>query len=121
MNSTKPTRRQFLLWVTVGAAVAGLAACGGGSSNSNADMADAPTDCSSTLLNIVGNHGHMVTVTEAEINAGAEKEYTLSTALSHFHTFTLTPGNFADLLAGKRITVTTSTTTHSHTINIECM
>ncbi len=128
MNSTKPTRRQFLLLVTVGATAgaAGLAACGGGggNNNTNSDMTMGAPDCSAINAAIGSNHGHSATVIEADVIAAADKTYTL-TGLPHTHQFTLTAAEFADLAAGKSVakssTQSSTDASHNHTVTIRCV
>ena len=125
MNSTKPTRRQFLLLVTVGATTAGLAACGGGgNNNTNSDMTMGAPDCSAINAAIGSNHGHSVTVIEAEVIAATDKTYTL-TGLPHTHQFTLTAADFADLAAGKSVaksaTQSSTDASHNHTVTVRCV
>ena len=118
------TRKEFLSSVvTTVAGAAGallLTACGGGDSGSDA----APPNCAmnGTTTNIVGNHGHTLTVSKADIAAGASKMYDITGTADHTHHVTIGMSSFGMLM--NNMTVMTMSTTdagHQHSISISCV
>ncbi|MCZ6748504.1 MAG: hypothetical protein O7D96_04370 [SAR324 cluster bacterium] len=131
------TRRDFLLKsVTVpSAAVAGLAglalvSCsgddGGGTSESALSNCTATGTCEAGgdfNVAIAGNHGHTVSLTEADAAAGAEQILVMTVASTngHTHTVTLTAAMLTDLADGLKLRVTSSSTdVHTHCITFNC-
>ena len=116
------SRRQFLLFITAGAAAAGIAACGGGGGNNTGaeDMTSTGNSCSTVNSVIANNHGHAMTVVEADVTAGTEKVFTFTGP--HMHDVTVTAAMFTDLAAGKSVMATsTVTNSHSHQVTIRCI
>ncbi len=114
------TRKSFLsllLKTTAAAAVIPVvAACGGGDDDGGGGGgADAAPGCEEM---IAGNHGHVLNVTQADIDAGVDKTYTLSGSAGHEHMLTITAAQFAQLAAGESITSTSTATTHMHTVTV---
>ena len=56
---------------------------------------------------IMGNHGHALTVTKAEAMAAADKTYDIKGTAMHTHTVVITVAQFAMMLAGTPVAVTT--------------
>lgn len=70
-------------------------------------------------------HQHAITITLADITAGAMKDYHNGVTGLHTHSLKLTAQNFADLAAGMMITVQTNNETgdnmvHNHTVQLVC-
>ncbi|TAL34446.1 MAG: hypothetical protein EPN93_12035 [Spirochaetes bacterium] len=111
------TRREFLTGVlkAVPLIVAGgafLTKCGGSSSDNG-------TDC----MSISANHGHTVTVPQADINTGAQVIYPLTSGSGHTHSITVTVTNFTDLQAMTPVTITSTADgsgPHTHDVTISC-
>lgn len=81
-----------------------------------------PQDCASTGATIGTNHGHTITVTAAEANAGVEKTYNIQGTSLHPHTVTITAANFTALRTAGTITVTSSMDNgHTHNVTVTCM
>jgi hypothetical protein len=125
------TRKEFLN--TVVGAVAGVAgaaalvACGGGDGDSS--DAGVAKNCATNggLAAIGANHGHMMTVTAADVNAGVEKTYNLQgSANGHTHTVTVSAAQFNTMKTnpGTNITINSTlsdmTPSHMHAIMISC-
>ena len=67
------------------------------------------------------NHGHVITVTNAEVNAGVDKTYDLSDNGDHAHTVMVTAADFAALKKDLTVTVESSTdSAHAHMVTISC-
>ncbi len=115
------TRKQFLRTIVgAGIGVAGvatLAACGG----DDGGPADAPGgSCTTPTATIAGNHGHIITVTKAEVTAATAKSYDIMGTATHTHTVMVTAGNFATLAGGGTVTITSSASGHTHDVVVMC-
>lgn len=117
----KLSRQEFLRGALAAAgsaiALAGSSAgCGGdddGGGGGNGGGA-----CSST---IDANHGHTLSVSQADVDAGQPKTYSIKGSSAHDHQVSLTAAHFADLKAGKQVFVTSTTTTaHEHNVGVKC-
>lgn len=76
--------------------------------------------CDAPATNIVGNHGHVMTVSMADVDAGVMKIYDISGSSGHFHEVTLTPTHFATLQAAGAIMVTSTGGPHDHDVMVTC-
>ena len=125
----KLSRRQFLgtsVAVTAGAVV--LAACGGGDDGGGGGGSDAAASAKSCTQNgtstqISGNHGHVLTVSAADVTAGVDKTYDIMGTAAHTHSVTVTAANFATLAGNPNASVMTTSTSgggHTHQITILC-
>jgi hypothetical protein len=91
----------------------GTAGTGGGSANACADSAPSET--------IAENHGHTLTVSQADVEAGTLKTYNIQGTSAHAHSVTVSPGNFTTLRSGGTVPLTsTSGGGHTHGITIVC-
>ncbi|MCZ6748438.1 MAG: hypothetical protein O7D96_04030, partial [SAR324 cluster bacterium] len=68
------------------------------------------------------NHGHTVTLTQAEVDAGAEIPAVVTDNGTHDHTVTLTAAMLADVAGGMRLHVQSAAAAdgHSHCITVNC-
>ena len=117
------TRKQFLAALAAVAALPLVApACGGDDDGGDAtDGSDGDCLANGTQVVISSNHGHIVAVAAADVEAGAQKTYMLSDADGHSHEMTLSADHFADLQGGTMVTVqTTSGGGHTHAITVMC-
>ena len=118
------TRKEFLGSLVKGsAAVVGIAALASacGSSSSGSDATGASCTMNGTTDTIDGNHGHVLTVSKADVIAGADKTYDIMGSASHTHNVTVTAAMFAMLQANHGVSVTTTVTlSHMHSISIVC-
>ena len=74
-----------------------------------------------TAVSIGANHGHNLTVSKADVTAGSEKTYTLTTGNGHTHEVTLTANHFAALQENNSITATsTNDGGHTHSVTVSC-
>ena len=115
------TRREVLVLIVGG--VVG-AACGG--SNSGAPVTGGNCLANGTHVTIGTNHGHVLAVSIADINAGVDKSYDIRGTADHTHTVTLTAADFASLKQNTGTNEESSTTpsaiygTHFHAIAVSC-
>ena len=74
-----------------------------------------------TRTRIESNHGHQLTVSSADVNAGVSRTYNIQGASDHPHTVTVSAADFDMLRANVSVTVTsTSNGGHTHLVNIVC-
>jgi len=68
---------------------------------------EANTDClaNGTAISIGGNHGHSLTVSKADVQAGAAKNFSIQGTSGHNHTVSLTAANFTALQSNSSISV----------------
>ena len=131
MNRREFLRRSLALPPTVAGLWAGLslASCAD-SSDGGANESELST-CSVTGTCVVGgdfrvaisvNHGHTVTLTQAEVDAGAEITVDVVNNGDHNHTVTLTAAMLLDVADGLRLHVlsTGAADGHSHCVTINC-
>ncbi|MGE0546005.1 MAG: hypothetical protein AB7O24_25675 [Kofleriaceae bacterium] len=116
------TRKDFLISVAGAAGLAAVVGCGG---SDEGDDDDGMNDmCTSPNVGIGANHDepHEVTVSITDVNAGADKTYTLSN-VGHTHTFTVTAAQFAMLAQRQSVMITSSNEgvpAHTHQITVTC-
>jgi hypothetical protein len=92
-----------------------------GSAGSDGSASGANCSMNGTDTTIGANHGHVLTVSKADVAAGADKIYDIHGTATHTHSVTVTAALFTMLQANMTI-MTTSTTTdsHSHPITVAC-
>ena len=128
-------RRRFLknalIWLPAGTAALGalLAACSDSSDSADESALsdcslDGTCDTSSAIHDaIANNHGHSVSLSQAEVDAGKAVSPTLTMggADDHIHTVTLTAAMIADIKAGMQLHVDSSNEPgHSHCVTFNC-
>ena len=117
------TRKEFLrTLVGAGVGAAGVVAIAGCGDDGGAATPDAaPLTCGSPAAVIGGNHGHVLTVSMADVNAAAAKTYNIMGGSLHDHTVMVTAAQFASLKTGTTLSITSSSDgTHTHTITVMC-
>ena len=80
-------------------------------------------DCSAngTAVQITGNHGHTLEVSKRDIQAAAEKTYTIQGTAGHAHNVTLSASDFTSLQNDTAIELNSTTGDgHSHSIIVSC-
>ncbi|MFS4455571.1 hypothetical protein [Maribacter sp. 2304DJ31-5] len=81
-------------------------------------------DCAENGANataISNNHGHTLTVSKEDIEAGVEKTYSIQGGSGHNHDITLTAENFTTLKSAKTIQVESSRgNSHRHDVTVSC-
>ena len=74
-----------------------------------------------TASSITNNHGHSLTVSKADIEAGVEKTYSIMGTANHDHQITVTAADFSTLKSNMQIGENSTTVqSHSHTVTISC-
>jgi len=71
---------------------------------------------------ISGNHGHSLTVSSSDVNAGIEKTYSIQGSAVHVHNVTVSVADFNSLKINQQISViSTSGDSHTHSVVISCV
>lgn len=73
-----------------------------------------------TSVSIGTNHGHSLTVSKEDVDAGVEKSYSIAGAADHSHNVTVTADNFATLQNNSSVTVQSTSSGHTHSVTISC-
>lgn len=93
-----------------------IQSCGGGSDYGSPP---AQTGCSDTIAD---NHGHVLSVARADLDAATDKSYSIEGSAGHDHMVTLTVVQLQTLKTGTSVRTTSSTTlAHQHDISVTCM
>lgn len=97
----------------------GGAPAGGGGAGEGGTGGGTPQEaCAET---IAGNHGHVLEVSQADIDAAQNKTYDIKGSSLHSHSVTITAANFTTLAGGGQIVVTsTSANAHTHDVTVVC-
>jgi hypothetical protein len=105
--------RRSLLWV--GAGLVGLAgACTGGDEDDGGELCSSDPD-----VEITGNHGHVLTVPLAHVDAGTERSYDIRGNADHGHEITLSVDDWDRLRESGSVSINVSVP-HDHTILLTC-
>lgn len=108
-------RRKFLSLAAGGVALGILIAAGGCDNSSGTTDADSGFNDKGGAIS--ANHGHAITLTAAQQQAGAAVTLT-TTGGTHSHSLNLTAANVAAVAAGTRVSGESSVAdAHSHTIS----
>ena len=74
-----------------------------------------------TVSSISANHGHTLSVSQADVEAGAERMYSIQGSSGHDHMVTLTAAAFTALQGNNNITVnSTNDDGHTHSVTVRC-
>ena len=119
MDETTVDRREFtrlsLLAMFSGVAIT-ISGCGGGSAGPGAPTT--PTDGKTGAIS--ANHGHSVSITNAQLTAGGQLTLTLQGTVgtsAHIHTVDLAAAEVASIRDGARVSKASSTDdAHQHTV-----
>ena len=112
-------RREFTrlsLLAMLGGASITITSCGGGGSSPGAP--NPPQSDGNERGEITGNHGHSVTITAAQLQAGGDLTINLTVGTpEHTHYIALTAAEVATIRGGGRVSKVTSTEqAHEHTV-----
>jgi hypothetical protein len=111
---TTITRKVFLRELAGGAFVALLGGCGGGGDAETAN----PQGGSCQAFTLSANHGHELSIPEADLASTTDKVYSIVGTATHDHPLTITAAQLALLKAGKSITLTTPPGLDGHTHDV---
>ena len=94
--------------------------------STNVAPPDDPTvaDCLTNGANataISSNHGHSLTVSKEDIDAGVDKTYSIQGSSGHNHTIVVSSDNFNTLKSSKTIKIESSRdSSHRHDVTVSC-
>lgn len=111
------TRKHFLGAAAGASVLLLLQGCGGG------DYDDPPGGqaCGAGAGAIAGNHGHLLAIPRADLDATSARTYAIQGSANHAHSVTFTVAQLGDLKAGRSVTVTSTTdSAHSHAVTASC-
>ena len=124
------TRKEFCS-KTLGGTVLLLfqAACGGGDGPYGGSPAPAPgpapspapAECGASGAAIAGNHGHVLEIPAADLDAAVAMSYSIAGTAGHDHRVTFSPAQLQMLKSGGEVTVvSTATDLHDHSVRASC-
>lgn len=74
-----------------------------------------------TTASISANHGHSLTVSRQDVEAGVEKSYSIQGSATHGHSITLTASDFTSLQGNTSISkLSTAGDGHTHNVQVSC-
>ena len=110
--------------VLIAAPAISLINCSSSEDSSSNNNNSGNPDCSNNgarASSISANHGHSLTVSREDVNAGVEKTYSIEGSASHSHSVTVTAANFITLQNNQQIVLTSSVgNSHEHTVTVSC-
>lgn len=116
------SRKMFLVQLVGSGWVLGSAGCGGGGGDAAPAPAPAPAGggggCSATITD---NHGHVLTISAADLNSAVAMTYDIRGSADHTHSVTFSAAQLAQLKAGTTVAVSSTTAfSHDHSISERC-
>ncbi|WP_420583180.1 hypothetical protein [Reichenbachiella sp.] len=96
------------------------------SSEDDMDMdmdGDSSKNCleNGTSVSIGSNHGHSLTVSKADVDAGTAKTYDITGSSGHSHSVTVSSTNFTSLKDNSSVNIDSTTGDgHTHSITVSC-
>jgi len=98
-----------------------LASCSSDSEDPPTPGADEDCLANGTNSSIASNHGHSLSVSKEDVDAGIEKQYNIQGTSGHSHSVIISEGNFASLKNNQSISITSSTGSgHTHPVTVSC-
>ena len=91
-----------------------------GDSNIDPDQADCLAN-GADAKSISSNHGHSLVVSKEDVDAGADKAYSIKGTSVHDHEIIITAANFNSLKSKQSIVIESTTgVSHRHDVAISC-
>jgi hypothetical protein len=101
---------------------AGSAGSGGAAGGGMAGSPAVTPNCSTQLKTFIGaNHGHVLNVTAADVQAGVDKVYDTKGASTHTHFIKLTAADFTKLASGGTVRKLSCNDGHEHEYIVNCV
>ncbi len=121
----KTTRRRFLTATSTAALSASVLATAAGCSDTDTTSAGAgggtAGGCGSEGSAIAGNHGHVLTIPQTDVDSAADKTYGIMGSSGHDHDVALTAADFMALSGGGEVTIeSTDGAGHTHMVTVSC-
>jgi hypothetical protein len=117
------SRKDFLkMGAATGATVSlVLIGCGGDDDDYGGSGGSGGGSSSPCSADIVANHGHVLSIPAADLDATTDKTYDIQGSAPHTHSVTFTAAQMAELKGGASVTVTSSVeSSHSHDVSVTC-
>jgi predicted esterase len=120
------SRKRFVETMAGGSALLLFHGCGGGGSSYGGAPAPAPAPspapASGCSPDILGNHGHVLTIPQSDLDLTTAKTYDIHGTANHTHSVTFSAAQLAQLKAGTTVTVTSTTAEgHEHQVSVTCV
>jgi len=118
--------RKSFIQKTTGAMLIGIPffsmlSCSDSDNDPVPDSADKDCLLNGTNSSVSSNHGHSVTVSKADVEAGVDKQYSIQGSSDHNHTITVSASEFSTLKINQQVQVTSSSGGgHNHSVTISC-
>ena len=121
--------RKTFIKTTIGALTIAIPAyalisCSGSDDSGSNDPTGGDPNClenGARASSITSNHGHSLTVSREDVEAGLEKTYSIEGSAGHVHNVTVTAANFGSLQNNGSVNLdSTSGNGHSHSVTITC-
>jgi hypothetical protein len=95
---------------------------GGGGTDSGTEETDAGGGggCTTPEATIGTNHGHSLVVPIADVTAAADRTYSIRGASAHDHMVTITAAQFGMLADGATLSLTSTSSGHTHSVTVTC-
>ena len=120
MDDQLLSRRQFTrksVMALLSGVVITVTGCGSDSSSPTAPSTGGGGDTGGVDGAVSANHGHIATVTDAQIGAGNDVSLDIMGNADHTHAVNLTGAEFTQIGNGEQVVVTTTTTqAHTHRV-----
>jgi hypothetical protein len=116
------TRKIFLRQLTGGSVALLLGGCGGGGEVDD-ETPEAPAGATCHAFSFTANHGHVLSIPEADLDAPGDKTYSTRGTAPHDHPVTLTAIQRQQLKAGQPILFTAPSggaSPHTHDVSGTC-
>ena len=118
-------RKTFLKKATsamfIGIPIYSILSCSYSNDDPIPDGADKNCLLNGTASSVSANHGHSITVSITDVDAGVEKQYNIQGSSAHNHVVTVSESAFASLANNQQISVNSTTGDgHTHSVTISC-
>jgi hypothetical protein len=93
-----------------------------GDAGASTDASAEPKECNGATASLISaNHGHTLTVSRDDVEAGETKIYSIKGTSTHPHDVTITASQFAEIRTGGSVSVVSTTVGgHAHTVTVVC-
>ncbi len=98
-----------------------ILSCSDSDSDLVPDIVDKNCLSNGTVSSVGSNHGHSITVSKADVDAGVEKQYSIQGSSTHNHMVTISESNFSSLKSNQQIQITSTLDGgHTHSVSVSC-
>ncbi len=98
-----------------------ILSCSGSDNDPAPEIVDKNCLLNGTVGSVSSNHGHSISVSKADIEAGVTKQYNIQGSSNHSHSVTVSESDFTSLKSNQQIQLATSSGGgHTHSVIISC-